>query len=241
WLQPALLDRNAIRALVVGLVAIKSADALVLTRQGLCARFTTAAPYKTTVLTIPIEEPGGALRSWDVRADWRDPSPACTMIVERPYAERSSFPAWFTNITGFAKPGPPIFLDVSGYVRVKNRGLLVVDVDRDMRVSGRLGSHDVASTDGRPMLAALDAGVQTVNLHAELTGDYWRLVPTLDGRDAFSAASFTAREPGAFDRAAGVFGAIETAIVVLLAAVWLVSLAVEYRESPALLAWCFLS
>jgi len=242
WLHGRFLERRLVRTAVLTLLVLKIADVTLLTPQGLCAKFSTAAPYRTNVLTMPIEEPQGALRSWDVRADWRADTPACTAIVDRPYAEASAFPAWFLNITDFAKPPSRVLtLEVSGYSRVARRGLFVFDVGRGMDVTGRIGSQDVASTGGRPMLAALEAGTHRIDLHAAVTGDRWRLVPTLNGQDAFAATAFTTREPHAIDRAAGAFSAAETAIVVLLAVAWLLSLVFEYRASPALLAWCLAS
>ena len=242
WIHRRYLDNTLVRIAIVALLALKIADAAFLTQQGLCARFSTAAPYSTNVLTIPIDEPHGVLRSWDVRADWRADNPACTAIVDRPYADASSFPAWFVNITDFATSGRrDLALDVSGYMRTGERALFVLDVDRDMTVTGRLGSQDVSSTGGRPMMAALDAGPQRISLHATLTGDRWRLAPTLNGRDAFRAASFTIAEPRALDRIAGAFGVLETALIVLLAGGWIASIAFAYRSSPALLLWCVAS
>jgi len=242
WLHGRFLANTTTRIAIITLLVVKIAGTVLLTQQGLCARFSTAAPYAANVLTIPIEEPRGALRSWDVRADWRAEAPVCTAIIDRSYREASAFPAWFLNFTDFSKPVSRVLtLDVSGYTRVAQRGLFVIDVERGMTVTGRIGSQDVTSTDGRPMLAALEAGTHPIELHAELTGDHWRLVPTLNGRDAFAATVFTTHKPRAVDRAAGVFGVIETSIVLLLAAAWLLSLVLEYRASPALLAWCLAS
>ena len=76
-------------------------------RSRACAEsFRRRPPYATEVLTIPIDEPRGVLRSWDLRADWRADAPACTAIVDRPYPEASAFPAWFVNITDFATGRP---------------------------------------------------------------------------------------------------------------------------------------
>jgi hypothetical protein len=174
-----------------------------------------------------------------VRADWRAETPGCTAIVDRPYFSASAFPAWFVNITDFATPGRrQVAMDVSGYARVPERGLFVMEVGGGMAVTGRIGSQEVSSTDGRPMLAALDAGVHRVDLHGTLTGDDWRLVPTLNGRDAFSATSFTTMAPRTIDRAAVVFRAVDVALVVMLLGAWMVTVALAYRASPALLAWC---
>src|SRR5262245_30698777 len=78
WLlAPQFLDRPLVRAGIVSLLVLKIAGSLLLTQEGLCARFLTAAPFHNRILTIPIDEPRGVLRSWDVRADWRADAPAC--------------------------------------------------------------------------------------------------------------------------------------------------------------------
>jgi hypothetical protein len=239
WVQRRFLHSRFARAVLGVLLLVKIADAALLTQQGLCARFSTGAPYSTNVLTIPIDEPLGVLRSWDVRGGWREETPACTAIVDRPYAEASAFPAWFVNITDFASPEKrKIVLDVSGYARVPQRGLFVIEAGEDMTVSGRIGSEDVASTSGTPMLAALDAGTHRIDLHATLTGDRWRLVPTWNGQDAFRTISLTANEPRSLERAATAFAVVENTLVALLIAGWIASIVFSYRASPALLAWC---
>ena len=242
WLRGKFLDGLFARTAVVALLVIRIAGTMLLAQQGLCARFSTSAPYNTNVLTIPIDEPRGILRSWDARADWRADMPACTAVVDRPYADASAFPAWFVNITDFATSGQRhLTMDVSGYARVRERGLFVMDVGSGMAVTGRIGSEDVSSTGGRPMLAALDAGVHRVDLHGTLTGDEWRLVPTLNGRDAFSAVSFTTTAPRTIDRAAVLFRVADVTLVVLLLGVWVLLIAWSCRASPALLAWCMTS
>ena len=242
WVHGRFLDNALVRIAIVALLALKLAGAVLLTQQGLCAKFSTTAPYATNVLTIPIEEPNGVLRSWDIRADWRAAAPACTAIVDRPYADASAFPAWFVNLTDFATAGKrDLSMDVSGYTRVGERGLFVVEAGRDMTVSGRIGSQDVSSADGRPMLATLDAGTHRIDLHARLTGDRWLLVPTWNGGDAFRSTAFTRFEPRAVDRMAGAYGVLQTSLAFALIAAWLVSLALAYRTSPLALAWCVLA
>jgi hypothetical protein len=242
WLRARYLDSPFARVLIVALLAFRIADAALLTQQGLCARFSTAAPYATNVLTIPIEEPAGALRSWDVRADWRAANPVCTAVVDRRYVDGASFPAWFTNITDFATDGKrELSMDLRGYARAGERGLFVLESGRDMTISGRIDSQDVSSTGGAPILAALDAGVHHLDLHASLTGADWRLVPTFNGADAFRAMTLTTAAPRAVDRLAGVFSAIEAALLLGLFGVWAGVIVLSYRTSPALLAWCVLS
>src|SRR5262249_39887200 len=111
WLHPRFLAKPAVRLIVVALLLIKIADSAWLTQQGLFANVSTLppGPYSTQVLTIPIDEPHGVLRSWDVRADMRAETPSCTAIVDRPYLQASAFPAWFVNITDFASGGKRTF------------------------------------------------------------------------------------------------------------------------------------
>ena len=68
WLDKGFLQRRTARALVVALVVVKAGGSWMV-QEGLCARFSTSAPFRGTVLTMPIDEPRGVLRSWDVRAD----------------------------------------------------------------------------------------------------------------------------------------------------------------------------
>ncbi|HET9830473.1 MAG TPA: hypothetical protein VFP91_02135, partial [Vicinamibacterales bacterium] len=244
WLHRPFLGRPLVRAAIVALLLIKTADTALLTQQGLCGRFSQlpSGPYSTEVLTIPVDEPQGVLRSWDVRAGmWAD-APKCTAIVDRSYSEASAFPAWFVNITDFASTGPrALAFELSGYARVNERGLFVLDVDRGMTVSGRIGSNEVSSHDGTPMLAALDAGTHRLDLRATMTGEAWRLVPTWNGQDAFKTITLTTDEPRGIDRAAGLFRAVEIVLIAFLLVGWIASLVFEYRNSPALIAWCVLA
>ena len=239
WLHGRFLTKPLVQFAILTLLLVKIGDTALLTQQGLCAAFSTTAPYSTEVLTIPIEEPRGVLRSWDVRTDMRADAPKCTAIVDRAYNEASAFPAWFVNLTDFGNGGRrPVTFDLTGYTQVKERGLFVLDVDRGMRVTGQIGLQPVASTGGTPMLAALEAGTHRLDLHATLTGEAWRLVPTWNGRDAFDATVLTAHAPGSADRMAGAFRAAEMLLVTMLAVSWIASLLMEYRDSLALIVWC---
>ncbi len=250
WAHRGFLARPLARILIVALLAIKIAGALLLTQQGLCARFSTAAPYNTRVVTIPIEEPRGFLRSWDVRADLRADAPACTAIVDRPYGEASAFPAWFANITDSgsgvayemarARPAPPpITMDVTGAARVTERGQFSIELGRDMAASGRIGSQAVSSTDGRTMEASLDSGVHAISLHVAFAGDRRKFVPRWNGSDAFRSAALTVREPNGRDRwLAFVLAWTTVGLVVVLAGWWTLSFLFAERASPLAIAWC---
>ena len=149
WLlAPGFLDARWVRVAILFLIALKVAGSLTLTQQGLCGRFSAAAPFHNRVLTIPIDEPRGVLRSWDVRADWRADAPRCTAIVDRPYATWAAFPAWFVNFTDFLdcpdrvgvrldESSRHFTLEVTGAITVPDAGRFSIDLDRDMVLTGR--------------------------------------------------------------------------------------------------------
>ena len=225
WIHGTFLDRTAARVAIVALLAVKIAGTALLTQGGLCATFSTAAPYNTNVLTIPIDEPRGLLRSWDVRADWRAESPACTAVIDRPYADATAFPAWFVNITDYGTSGPRhIAMDVTGYIRTSESGEFVIATDPGVT--------------GAPAATRLDAGTHRVEFHATLTGDRWRLIPQWNGRDAFSATALTIAEPHAVDRFAPVFSVLQTSLALALVVGWVLSMAFAYCASSAALIWC---
>lgn len=245
-LHGRFLDRRAVQMAILALFVTRAGESIVMTQHGLCGRFATPAapaPYRATVLTIPIDEPRGVLRSWDIRAGWRDAEPSCTAIVDRPYNSASAFPAWFLNITDMASGGRRnLRMDVSGYVRVKESGRFLIDLDRDMVVDGAIGSTGVTSTQGEPVAAALDPGTHRIDLHVRMTGDRWRLVPRWNERSAFDTTLLTVTEPRALDGAvAGLLGFVQESLIVVLVAAWLFALMFEFWASPALLFWSIAS
>jgi hypothetical protein len=158
WLDRSILRRPAARALILALLALKIGGSG-LVQEGLCARFSTAAPLEGTVLTMPIDEPAGVLRSWDVRADWRADRPECTTIFDRPYRSAAEFPAWFVNFLDQLRPGHrDISLVVSGAITVPDAGTLTLRTGEDMRVRGRVGGADVAADGGRDIEIPLAPG-----------------------------------------------------------------------------------
>jgi hypothetical protein len=250
WLlRPEFLDTPLARAAVVALLVLKIGGSLILTQQGLCARFHTAAPFHNRVLTIPIDEPRGVLRSWDVRADWRADEPACTAIIDRPYATWSAFPVWFVNFTDFLdypdrvgvrldESTRRLSLDVTGAMVVADAGRLTVGLDRGMTLTGRIDSTEVASADGAEVDIALSPGVHALDLRFDMTGDRWRFVPMWNGRSAFRAATLTIDAPGAADRWLAPWLAFITAgLVVVLLVAWIFTIVSAYIGEPQLLAW----
>ena len=250
WLiAPRFLDQALTRLGIVTLLAVKVAGSLLLPQEGFCARFQTTAPFHNRVLTIPIDEPRGVLRSWDVRADWRADVPGCTAVVDRPYANWSAFPVWFLNFTDFLdlpdrvgvrtpESARRLTVDVRGVITVPESGEFRVELGRDMTASGRIDSTDVSSAGGQDLRVPLAAGSRDVVLHFDLSADQWRFVPLWNGRDVFQAASVTTTRPGTIDRiAASCCRFAIVSIVVALLLGWSVSVITHYASEPTLLGW----
>jgi hypothetical protein len=222
WLDRSVLRRPFARALIVALLALR-VGGLALVQEGWCAAFTTAAPLSGAVLTIPIEEPNGVLRSWDVRGDWRAAQPSCSAVIGRSYGNVTEFPAWFLNMVDHLRPDAPrqIAMHVSGAMTVPSAGVLTIRTGEDMRVRGRIGDAEVSADAGGDVRAVLSPGAYPVSLDAQLTGGRWRFVPEWNGRSAWRGASLTVAPTSAINRvASAAVGAATTIVVLALAGFW---------------------
>jgi hypothetical protein len=238
WLDRAILERTAARALIAALLALKIGGSF-LGQEGLCARFSTAAPLEGAILTMPVDEPRGVLRSWDVRADWRAGDPACTAIFDRPYATAAEFPAWFLNILDQLRPGGrDLSMVVTGAITVPDEGAFTVRTGEDMQVRGRIGAADVAADAGRDIRVQLAPGTHSIALDAHLTGDRWRFMPEWNGTPAWRSVLLTVSTPGTGARAAGrSFAAVTTIVVASLLGWWMLIAAGRVNPGAAALAW----
>lgn len=236
WFDRRPIDRVALRLCVVLLVAAKLA-AYAVAPQGLCARFSTAAPFSGETHTIPVVEPNGWLRSWDVRADWRADMPACTAILDRSYASTKEFPAWFVNLVNAVRPTQTeVSMALSGFVTVGEEGTFSLPAADRTQLSGAIGTVTVGSRQ-TPIAVRLSAGTHPIALSGTQQGDGWQLQPTWNGADAWANARFTRTAPGALDLLATPLSMAITLIAALLIGGWLVlSLAPWTIEAP-LLAW----
>lgn len=208
------LDRRAVsaawaRAVIIALLAWKALGPAVLVQQGLCATTTAAAPLHGINQGIPIEEPFGALRSWDLRADLTAPQPACTAILTRPLPTQDAFPAWFLNVTDPMRVPREFTMRVRGSVVTNAPHTLDIAIDRDVTLTGRI---DGAPFEGASM--PLAAGVHEFDLSLALTGNNWRFEPTLDGRPLWDAALVTTSPAGAVDRVAAAWGWLVPVILI---------------------------
>ena len=145
WLHPRFLSTRFAQACVVALLGWKALTAVVFVQDGWCVRLAPGAPYA--------KDATGAPHSWDVRADWRSPDPACSAIMTRRYDEFSQFPVWFFNLPPPTdnwpgeKDRPPAAatgMTVTGFIAARTPGVLQVitapDVAATLNVAGRSAS-----------------------------------------------------------------------------------------------------
>ena len=242
WIDSGFPARTPARAAISVLLALKLLSFAMLPQHGLCARFSTAAPFTGVSDTIPIDEPAGTLRSWDIRADWMANSPRCTAILDRAYHVQSEFPIWFVNLLNTIRPHAEVSLDVNGTVSVDRAGTFALETGEDMVVDGQVGAVSVSSTHGAPILIPLSAGAHSIELRVASRGDRWRFVPLWDGRDAWTATRLTVWEPSSLDRrASGVVAFATTTIVVLVALGWAASILGAGGHSAPVIVWSVLA
>jgi hypothetical protein len=239
WIDGGFLRRPLVQGTVAALLVLKVAAYVVLPQHGLCARFSTAAPFSGVSSTMPIDEPGGVLRSWDVRADWRADAPRCTAMFDRAYRSRPEFPTWFVNLLRAIRPDTrDVSLDVVGYLSVDRPGTFAVETGQDMVVSGAVGNARVASAQGASIVVPLAAGSHAVDLHVAANGDRWQFVPLWNGQDAWRSIRMTASMPSWLDRwASGPVGLATTAIVLLLVTAWSASALMTLGLSRQTIIW----
>jgi hypothetical protein len=232
------LDTKFARVCVVALLAWKAVTAAAFVQGGLCVRMAPAKPF--------VKDGTGAAHSWDLRADWKSPDPVCSAIMTRSYEEFFEFPAWFFNLPppndswpgpDDRPPGAKVGMTMSGFVNAGRGGVLRVVTGPDMAATLTAGSRSASGDDLARDGVRLDAGIQKILLDATLTGDRWQLVPTLNGTDVFASPITTIQRPSSFEMAMRPWISwVNGAIVIALAAVWLMSFLLRIGNVD-LLSW----
>ncbi len=233
WLDRRAVSAVWVRAVIVALLAWKALGSAVMVQQGLCATTTAAAPLHGINQGIPIEEPFGALRSWDLRTSLTASKPECTAVLTRPLPVQEAFPAWFLNVTDPMGVKREFTMRIRGSVVTNAVHTLDFAIDRDVTLSGQV---DGVAFDGTSM--ALAAGVHEVDLSLALTGNNWRFEPTLDGRPLWDAALVTSAPAGAVDRLVAAWGFLVPVILIgALVAGLAARLVAATRPTPLTAAW----
>lgn len=214
WLCRAAITQPTTQVLMAVLLAWKLLLVPIAAQQGLCVSMAAGRPLEGINQGIPIVEPAGALRSWDVRANWRDVSPRCTAIAARPFETRRAFPAWFLNVTSQLSGSKDVQMTARGYITIRAPQAFAVASD---------SADTVIRVDGQRVERAatmLAAGTHTVDVSMTLSGESWRFEPTLDGSPIWSAGLVTTTVPGPIDRVLARWAWVVTAgLVFAIAAV----------------------
>jgi hypothetical protein len=236
WAHRSALATTPVRGLIVLLGAWKLALVVMVTPTGLCAATFAPAPLDGVNMGIPIVEPSGALRSWDVRADWRAPRPQCTAILTRPLGMQTAFPAWYLNVTDLMLGGRDFTMTVRGWITIPEARTLTVEIDRDVQFSGLVGG---AALGAGPL--TLPPGSHYLDATLRLTGNAWRFEPRLDGEALWDAALVTTGQPTKVDRwLSGWARWVTPAIVSVFIGAWVTGLIVSLGSQPAA-AWTWLT
>ena len=195
YFHPRFLRSTLARASIVLLIAWKIGAAALFVQDGWCVRFQPARPFAL--------DAKGAPHAWDLRADWRSPSPACSAIMTRSYHDLNEFPAWFFNLPPDSEswpaaadrpPGATVGITVRGFLHAREAGYLRIELARD--VTARLYVDGAASAPE----ALIGPGTHAILINGTLTGDQWRLVPTWNGADLWSSpAAATTSRPSRVD------------------------------------------
>ena len=198
----AFLATRGARVLIATIIVWKAFSTAALVQDGWCVRVMPSRPYAMGA--------EGAPHSWDVRADWRSPEPACSAIMTRGFRDLHEFPVWFFNLPppneSWPQPEdlPPaahVSMSVQGFVYTPRPGLLHVDTTQDVTVGIHAdGGHAVEA-------AYLGPGLHTIVIDTSMSGDRWRFVPTFDSMDLWAAATPTVRRPSHLDLIVRPWGA----------------------------------
>lgn len=232
WLAPRFLATRMARSCIVALLAWKILGAALLTQQGWCVRFEPSRPY--------VADQTGAPHAWDVRADWRADNPACSAVMTRAYHSLEEFPAWFFNLPPPDEswpaamdrpPGATTQMSLRGYLNLAKPARLQFDTTADMAVRWSVDGGTKVSD-----ASSLEPGVHLIALDATLTGERWRLIPLLDGREV-SWPDTWMKKPSTLDRTIASFARwLPTGIVIVFIGVWL-AWALRQLSDGVLILW----
>ncbi|PYR14988.1 MAG: hypothetical protein DMF94_33390 [Acidobacteria bacterium] len=246
FLAPSFVDTMLARGLIVALLLLKLAGTALLAQGGWCASFRLDEPLHGTIppalaaaaQAIPIDEPFGVLHSWDVRADWRDPSSSCTAVVTRVYRSQREFPSWFLNLLRHVEPArDDVSMTITGFINPDAPGTVTFATGSGV-LRGTVGGKAIAVGPGEARVDVA-SGAQEVRLTMVMpAGDRWMFVPRWNQQDLWSQVPTITVKPSAIDEVAWrTRGWIELAIGLALVGGWLRSLWTELQPGLASLAW----
>ena len=212
-LQPSVLRRLLVRAIIVSLILWKAATGAILEQDGWCVRFRSEIPVYRDGLQVP--------HSWDVRADWRVDPPRCSAVMTQGYPVIERFPAWFYNLppvdqganlaAEFRPPNVTLQLHVDGFLHADEPGLFQVSMLEDVHAIVRVDGVAVADPAAGVMVSP---GTHQIGIAGTLVKSHWSLEPRWNGVNVWSAATATIAAPTALDRWLRPWGRYVTPLLV---------------------------
>lgn len=197
WLAPSFLRRRRAQVLILGLLAWKAFMLFAFVQDGWCVSVVPSRPY--------VQDQTGLPHSWDVRADWRSPTPACSALMTRSYPLMDDFPVWFFNLPAAngdlprpedVPPGAVTRMTITGTLTASRPGTVSIETADSVTATARIG--DTSVTPGGS--AAIHAGPQPVSIDATLVKSRWKLLVLWNGEDLFGQVSATRSPPSTLDR-----------------------------------------
>jgi hypothetical protein len=196
WLDRSFLNRRSARVLILSLLAWKAFTSAVLVQDGWCVTVVPSHPYVRNQTGLP--------HSWDLRADWRSPNPACSAVMTRSFSQADEFPVWFFNLPASdgdlpqpedIPPAAVTRMTVNGTITAAAAGVLRMETASSVRATMRI--------DGKPSAGGsvdVPAGVHQISIDAMLVKDRWRLSVLWNGDDVFRHVIATESSPSTLDR-----------------------------------------
>ena len=240
WFHHQFFRSRVARGLVIALALLRIGDAQ-FTQGGWCVRFDPPAPI--------VRDGTGRPHSWDVRADWRAPDPACSAVMTTGWNVFKRFPVWFYNMPPTDR-NPPDADDRPPYVTLRMTVLGFIDAKESGSLDLQIGRYMTTSmfVDGRPAepngegayRIDVGPGLHLIQIDNTLQSNEWRFMPSWN-QAAMSTAGFpltTIERPASRDRGwlRGFMRTTTTLVTLVFVAAWLVS-ALRTWGDPATLLW----
>jgi hypothetical protein len=225
WLHPRFLRSIAARACVIALLLLKAGSSLALVQEGFCISFDPPKPM--------VWDSKGKPHSWDMRADWLSPDPACSAVMTRSYPTPARFPVWFFNLPppddaqnreGYYPGQILIRVGIHGFVDAAGPGTLGLQSDPAMNATMRVDDSPVIPDEPGHHQVTVSPGIHWVQIESTLAGKRWSLVPSWNGADLGSPsfAPVTLMPPSRLDRLVRpAANWIIDALALLLIGLWL--------------------
>ena len=202
WFHHQFFRSRVARGLVIALALLRIGDAQ-FTQGGWCVRFDPPAPI--------VRDGTGRPHSWDVRADWRAPDPACSAVMTTGWNVFKRFPVWFYNMPPTDR-NPPDADDRPPYVTLKMTVLGFIDAKEPGSLDLQIGRYMTTSmfVDGRPAepngegayRIDVGPGLHLIQIDNTLQGNEWRFMPSWN-QASMGTAGFplaTIERPASRDR-----------------------------------------